>query len=724
MIDKETVDKILDTADIVEVVSDFVHLRRRGSNYVGLCPFHNEKTPSFSVSKSRGICKCFSCGKGGSAVGFIMEHEQMSYVEALKYLAKKYNIDVKERELTDEERQAQSERENMLNVNEFALKHFEKNLFETKDGQTIGLSYFYDRHFTDATIKKFHLGYSLEDRTDLYTAVKAASLNPKYAVATGLCIQGDHGIYDRFKGRVMFPVLNIAGKVIAFGGRTLKNDPAKYVNSPESSIYKKKNELYGLYQAKQAIVKKGKCFLVEGYTDVLSMHQAGIENVVASSGTSLTEGQIRMIHRFTDNITVLYDGDSAGIKASLRGIDLLLAEGLNVKVLLLPDGDDPDSFAKKHNATEFQEFIDTNETDFIKFKVSILLEGLENDPIKKSAAISDIVKSIARIPAPITRAVYIKECSDRFEIDEKVLTLEVQKTLNENIVKEKEAQRKSGGSAAIATESSAVNTVATASDTTTGITPTPATRREKSALYPLKLYETDIIRYIAKYGMCCDVFYVNREDGSLRGITLTEAVNIEILNDDMTFSVPEYARIYEIANSLIDEFYDDYAREEPRIESERDELWREATEEIRGKYDDLSEIQKADKKAEEKIEKEIRQKKIDYQTDYLQKRLCSDPDDTVRATAIELVTEKTPLSAIHNRGKKIESEYDKLSALTRQAISVWKDAIVSQRIAEISKKIEEATRSNDFDRALTLMQQQQALNSLRSKLIEDRIIIP
>ena len=351
MIDKETVDKILDAADIVDVVSDFVHLRRRGSNYVGLCPFHNEKTPSFSVSRSKGICKCFSCGKGGSPVNFIMEHEQMSYYEALKYLAKKYNIEVKERELTDEEKQAQSERENMLLVNDFALKNFEDNLFNTDEGRSVGLSYFYEREFTDSTIKKFHLGYSMEGRSELYNAIKKNGYNPTYAIESGLCIKGEHGVYDRFKGRVMFPVLNIAGKVIAFGGRTLKKDPAKYVNSPESIIYKKKNELYGLYQAKQAIVKKDKCFLVEGYTDVLSMHQAGIENVVASSGTSLTEGQIRLIHRFTDNITVLYDGDSAGIKASLRGIDLLLAEGLNVKVLLLPDGDDPDSFAKKHNAS-------------------------------------------------------------------------------------------------------------------------------------------------------------------------------------------------------------------------------------------------------------------------------------------------------------------------------------------------------------------------------------
>ena len=424
MIDRETVDKILDAVDIVDVVSDFVHLRRRGANYIGLCPFHNEKTPSFSVSRSKGICKCFSCGKGGSAVNFIMEHEQMSYYEALKYLAKKYHIEVKERELTDKEKQEQSERENMLVVNEFAMKQFEDNMYNTDEGRNIGLGYFYERGFNDSIIKKFHLGYSMDNSTALYDAIKKHGFNPKYAVETGLCMHNERGYYDRFKGRVMFPVLNIAGKVIAFGGRTLKKD----------------NELYGLFQAKRGIVNKDKCFLVEGYTDVLSMHQAGIENVVASSGTSLTEGQIRMIHRFTDNITVLYDGDAAGIKASLRGIDMLLAEGLNVKVLLLPDGDDPDSFAKKHSATEFQDYIAAHETDFIRFKTTILLEGLEDDPIKRAAAISDIVKSISIIPSNITRAVYTKECSDKFGIEEKVLVAEVAKAIRK--AKETKEQRK------------------------------------------------------------------------------------------------------------------------------------------------------------------------------------------------------------------------------------------------------------------------------------------
>ncbi|WP_303742279.1 DNA primase, partial [uncultured Muribaculum sp.] len=357
-IDRETVQRILDAADIVEVVSDFVHLKRRGSSYLGLCPFHNERTPSFSVSKSKNICKCFSCGKGGSPVNFIMEHEQMSYYEALRYLARKYNIEIKEHEMSDKEREEESERESMLAVNDFALKHFEKNLQETDDGRDIGLSYFLDRGINEASIKKFRLGYSLEKSNDLLNAAKSRGYNEKYLIETGLCIKTDQGrVYDRFKGRVMFPVFSISGKVIAFGGRTLKKDVAKYVNSPESLIYKKSYQLYGLYQAKQAIVKHDKCILVEGYMDVISMHQSGIENVVASSGTSLTDGQIRLIHRFTDNVTVIYDGDAAGIKASLRGIDMLLAEGLDIKVLLLPDGDDPDSFAQKHTSSELEEYI-------------------------------------------------------------------------------------------------------------------------------------------------------------------------------------------------------------------------------------------------------------------------------------------------------------------------------------------------------------------------------
>ena len=356
-IDRETVQKILDAADIVEVVSDFVSLKRRGANYIGLCPFHNERTPSFSVSKSKGICKCFSCGKGGSPVNFLMELEQLSYNEALRYLARKYNIEIKEHEMSDVEREAANEREALLAVNDFACKHFENNLWNTTDGKEIGHSYFRERGLSDEIMKRFRLGYAIDSPSDLSSAAFRAGYTEKYLTASGLCSKSERGLYDRFKGRVIYPVFSVSGRIVAFGGRTLRKDKnvAKYVNSPESALYRKSYELYGLYQAKQQIVRKDKCILVEGYMDVISMAQIGVENIVASSGTSLTEGQIRLIHRFTNNVTVIYDSDPAGIKASLRGIDMLLAEGLDIKVLLLPDGDDPDSFAQSHTLEQVEQ---------------------------------------------------------------------------------------------------------------------------------------------------------------------------------------------------------------------------------------------------------------------------------------------------------------------------------------------------------------------------------
>ena len=423
MIDQATVDRIINAANILDVVSDFVTLRKRGVNYIGLCPFHDEKTPSFSVSPSKGICKCFSCGKGGSAVHFIMEHEQLSYYEALKYLAKKYNIEIKERELTDEEKQMQSDRESMLIVNSFAQEYFTNILFEHAEGRSVGLAYFHERGFRDDIIKKFSLGYSLEQRDALFKEAEKRGYKKDYLLKTGLCLEGQNGyVSDRFRGRVIFPVFSLSGKVLAFGGRILKKDDkmAKYVNSPESEVYHKSNELYGIYHAKQSIVKNDCCFLVEGYTDVLSMHQSGIENVVASSGTSLTPGQIRLIHRFTNNIIVLYDGDAAGIKASLRGIDLILKEGMNIKVVLLPDGDDPDSFSRKQSAASFTEYIKSHEVDFIRFKTNLLLESAGEDPIKRAALITDIVQSISIIPDAIVRSVYTKECSRLLDVNEEI----------------------------------------------------------------------------------------------------------------------------------------------------------------------------------------------------------------------------------------------------------------------------------------------------------------
>ncbi|MBQ8336076.1 MAG: DNA primase [Bacteroidaceae bacterium] len=429
-IDRETIERILDSAKIEEVVGDFVTLKKRGVNLIGLCPFHNEKTPSFTVSPAKNYCKCFGCGKGGNPVHFIMEHEQLSYVDALRWLAKKYHIEIKERELTEEEKKEESIRESLFVINQYALQHFNDTLHNTDEGKAIGLNYFRHRGLRDETIKKFCLGYSLEKRDSFANTATAAGYNPELIAKTGVCYTTDDGrLIDRFWGRVIFPVHTISGKVVAFGGRILQNNSkaAKYVNSPESEIYHKSDHLYGLYFAKQAIMQKDRCILVEGYLDVISMYQAGIQNVVASSGTSLTTGQIRLIHRFTNNVTLLYDGDKAGIKASLRGIDMLLEEGMNINVVLLPEGEDPDSYAQSHSTEEVEEYIERNKVDFIRFKTNLLLADAGDDPIRKAGLVGDVVRSISVVPSDILRSEYIKKCSEMLKVSEQLLVKETAK---------------------------------------------------------------------------------------------------------------------------------------------------------------------------------------------------------------------------------------------------------------------------------------------------------
>ena len=451
MIDRATVERIMDAAQIVDVVSDFVTLRRAGVNYKGLCPFHDDRTPSFVVSPAKGLCKCFACGKGGNAVHFIMEHEQLSYPDALRYLARKYHIEIQERELTDQEKLAQSERESMFVVNEWARDYFEQQLYDTVDGRAIGMAYFRLRGFRDDIIKRFQLGFSPMQKDALAREALGKGFREEYLVKTGLCIKQEHGgLKDRFWGRVIFPIHTVSGKVVGFGGRVLdqatKGVNMKYQNSPESSIYSKKKELYGLFQAKQAIVKNDLCFLVEGYTDVISMHQMGVEHVVSSSGTALTQQQIQMIHRFTENITVLYDGDAAGIKASERGIDMLLAEGMNVKVLLLPDGDDPDSFARNRTAAEYQAYLKEHQVDFIKFKTDLLLQEAQGDPIKLSRLVHSIVCSIAVVPDEIMRTLYTRETAVMLGMEEKVLVSAINKQMSVYRTEQKNVVRtKSGG---------------------------------------------------------------------------------------------------------------------------------------------------------------------------------------------------------------------------------------------------------------------------------------
>jgi len=427
MIDRQTIEKIFDAIDIVEVISDFVSLKKTGQNYKGFSPWTNEKTPSFFVSPSKGIFKDFSSGKGGNAVGFLMEHEKLTYPEALRWLAKKYNIEIVEQEPTDEEIQIQNERESLLVINTFAQKYFTSNLYNQKEGQSVGLAYFKERGIRESTIKKFQLGYSLEQKDAFTNEAKTKGFKLDLLAKTGLTIQKENNTFDRFNGRIMFPIHGLSGNVTGFGARTLRseNKTAKYLNSPESEIYQKSRILYGLYFARQSIAKIDKCFLVEGYTDVLSMHQAGIENVVASSGTSLTVEQIRLVKRFTSNVTIIYDGDEAGIKASLRGIDLVLEEGLNLRVVLLPDGEDPDSYSRKLSSKEFIDFIKKEEKDFISFKTQLLVGESGSDPVKKAGLINDVVRSISVIPDTITRSVYIKECSKILNTEERILYSQV-----------------------------------------------------------------------------------------------------------------------------------------------------------------------------------------------------------------------------------------------------------------------------------------------------------
>ena len=576
MIDQPTIDRILDAAQIYDVVSDFVTLRKRGVNYVGLCPFHDDKTPSFYVSPAKGLCKCFACGKGGNAVHFIMEHEQMSYPEALKYLAKKYGIEIKERELSSEEKIAQSERESLFIVNNFARDYFQSILKNHVDGRSIGMAYFRSRGFRDDIIEKFQLGYCTESHDALAQEALKKGYKKDYLVKTGLCYEtDDHRLRDRFWGRVIFPVHTLSGKVVAFGGRVLagatKGVKVKYVNSPESEIYHKSNELYGIYFAKQAIVKQDRCFLVEGYTDVISMHQSGIENVVASSGTALTPGQIRMIHRFTNNMTVLYDGDAAGIKASIRGIDMLLEEGMNIKVCLLPDGDDPDSFARKHNATEFQAFIQENETDFIRFKTNLLLEDAGKDPIKRAELIGNLVQSISIIPEAIVRDVYIKECAQLLHVEDKLLVSEVAKRREkqaEQQAERAERERRSAN-AARANAEAGVNGSHTAATATSpdaqqagypseslpaGIpseTPPPFPPEEEYVSFipqegkegqEFYKYERLILKMVVLYGerVMCNV---TNGEGQETPITVTEYIVNDLKEDELAFHNPLHRQI-------------------------------------------------------------------------------------------------------------------------------------------------------------------------------------
>lgn len=713
MIDQATIDRILDAAQIVDVVSEFVTLKRAGVNYKGLCPFHNEKTPSFVVSPSKGLCKCFSCGKGGNAVHFIMEHEQLNYYEALKWLAKKYHIEVKERELSPEEQQVQNDRESMFVVNEFARDYFQSLLYNHVDGQSIGLAYFRQRGFRDDIIRKFQLGYSLNERDALAKEAKRKGYREEFLEKTGLCYRHDKDglLRDRFWGRVMFPVHTLSGKVIAFGGRVLKTDGkiAKYVNSPESEIYHKSNELYGIYFAKQAIVRDDRCFLVEGYTDVISMHQAGIENVVASSGTSLTQGQIRLIHRFTNNITVLYDGDGAGIKASIRGIDMLLEEGMNIKVVLLPDGEDPDSFARKHNATDYKKYIDTHEVDFIRFKTGLLMEDVGNDPIKRARLITDIVRSIAVIPENIVRSVYIRECSQLLQVEEKLLVQEVNK-LMKRTKEEREAtvekQRKreelrAMGQASTPESTPPIGLLSTSAGelspvgfpieeippiSEAEIIPAPSlnggeslpeAHRASSSLSTdyVNLYQNQktfsekeilLMQIVVRYGQCI-MYVVETEDGEEQQITVLEHVLNDLATDRLHLNDP-------LHNHMLEEVL-------PHIH-----------------------------------EAEFNVSRFFF----------SHPDPRIARLAADLCSDRYQLSKYHARSQKIVPDEERLYELVPHLLTDLKLAIVDEELKQVLMALQDREVMSDAARYMEIMKRYKDLSEVRraiAKKAGDRVIL-
>ena len=702
MIDQPTIDRILDAANIVDVVSEFVTLRKRGVNYVGLCPFHDDKSPSFYVSPAKNICKCFACGEGGTAVHFIMKHEQIGYFDALRFLAKKYNIEIAERELSDEEKRVRSDRESMFIVNAWAQQYFSQMLHEHVEGKTVGMRYFIERGFREDTIRKFQLGYSLDQRDALYQQALRKGYKKEYLEKTGLVIAYENGnVNDRFRGRVIFPVHSLSGKVVAFGGRVLKKDEktAKYVNSPESPIYHKSNELYGIYFAKQAIVKADRCYLVEGYTDVISMHQSGVENVVASSGTALTHGQIRLIHRFTNNITVLYDGDAAGIKAAIRGIDLLLDEGMNVKVVLLPDGEDPDSFARSHSATEFTEFIRQHETDFIRFKTKLLLADAGNDPVKRAALIGDIIRTIAIVPDDITRTIYIRECSAMMEIDEQVVLNQVNKQrLSKNEQKPSVPVTNRSTTEILPPDYSIAEPsgqmqevpVATAEPVSDQLPPDfppppeeefsgsneipeipPSAPVEETLVMtrqrsPYEAFEIALLRYVVRYGERVLYDYVDEETKERIVMRVAEFIRDDLERDDLSFYTPIFKQMLdEAANRCGEETF------------------------IAHRY------------------------------------FLSHPDPLVSRVAANLMSEKYQLSKYHFKFREVEQEEDKLDQLVVRDLFAFKEAYIMRQLKEKQELLKQLS-SADPEQIMTVMKEIAQLNEIKkvlSKELGERIIL-
>lgn len=665
MIDKATVDKIIDTAEIVDVIQDFITLKKRGVNYIGNCPFHNEKTPSFTVSPAKGIYKCFGCGAAGNSVKFVMDVEHLSYPEALKHLAKKYHIEILEKEYTKEEQGKIDVRESSLIVSAFAQKYFTEILHTHKEGKAIGLSYFKERGFTDQIIEKFQLGYCLDKKEEFTNEAIKQGYQLEFLTKTGLTIQKDDWKVDRFNARVMFPIHNVSGKTIAFGGRTLRKDKsiAKYLNSPESEIYSKRNVLYGLFFAKKEIIKKDTCYLVEGYTDVISMHQAGIENVVASSGTALTIEQIRLIRRFTNNITILYDGDNAGINASLKGIDLILQEDMNVKVVLFPDGEDPDSYSRKLSSSEYIAYLNKNEQDFITFKTQLLVKDTNNDPIKKANLISNIVGSISVISDNIKRSVYIKECSALLDVSEQVLYTEVKTRLkntssqgfnNSNKNNEDDIQRQ--------ILEDQVNQELDSKQSTEQ--PKKANNWSRN----FELEEVEIIKMLLRHSHFELFSEINAETNKERIITVAEFIINDLKNDELDFHNPIYKIIFE------------------------------------------------------EFDKYLQQNKIPES-----KVFTNSANPEIAIFAANVFTENYELSRIHEQGGvHIETEEMKLKFIVPKLLVEYKQKIILSKIKDVQKLMKQAEKSKKYDEYDVLLKEFMTLTQFKmilSQQLGNRIIL-
>lgn len=744
MIDKATVQRITDTADIVDVVSDYVHLIRRGSNFMGLCPFHNERTPSFSVNKQRNFCYCFSCKKGGSPVNFIMEKEGLSYHEALLHLAKKYGIEVVERELSSEERERQSAREAMFVANEWAMHVMEKDLLETDEGRDIGLQYFTQRGVTDEAIKAFHLGYAIDKGNHLTEKARHSGFNLDILKKLGLVGTSQQGRdYDRFRGRVIFPILNPAGKTIAFGGRDLKGGLAKYINSPESELYKKSNELYGIFQAKASIVRENKCYLVEGYMDVIGMWQSGMKNVVASSGTALTDGQIAMIHRFTENITLIYDGDAAGIKASLRGIDMLLSHRLNVKVLLLPDGDDPDSFARKHTADEFQKYVEQHETDIIRFKAQVMLDSVKNDPHNRINAINSVIESIAHIPDQVARDVYVQECSEilgisdvsiakgvgaaRHRIVENLKRERLRKSIGEDTPPSNDADSQIASQNHITNiaQTPQINSDALASSPRQKLGQTPnshSSNPEKQ--YPLYPLEKAVIRYCIRYAFV-DFELVEENSDERISVSVIDYINEELGYDNITFSYPPFHRIFTLLTGMKEDFNHYYESKKISIDQEIEDLRQENYRLLASKDLSVSDIHREETRKEEELTVLKESKIREIAKAFSANMLVSHEDDEIRRISTALVIDKHQLSNIYLKDGVTETEEQRLPLLITRSLVEWRNEILNQRIKEIFKELKEIAGKGQEDQERKLQLELNELMMMRreaAKQIGDRVI--